>query len=84
MTFNIGPYFLSNISYLLPILLVLPFALLAIPEPADTLNKSTADTDGPHVFYRGDKVVVKYIVMRDTGAKAITGSRAQGRIRRPD
>ena len=64
--------FRINISCLLPLFLALPFALLAFPEPADKLDNSTADTDGPHVFYRGDKVVVKYVVMRDTGAKAIT------------
>ena len=40
----------------------------AMPDPNDN---SQAGTDGPHVFYRGDKVVVKYVVMRDTGATAI-------------
>ena len=48
-----------------------PALLLATshPEPEDL---SQAGTDGPHVFYRGDKILVKYVVMRDTGAKAVT------------
>lgn len=46
------------------------FLLAASPtEPEDV---SQAGTDGPHVFYRGDKILVKYVVMRDTGAKAVT------------
>ncbi len=52
--------------------LALPFAVLAFNESGDPWDNSKADTDGPHVFYRGDKVLVKYVVMRDTGAKAIT------------
>jgi Calcineurin-like phosphoesterase len=61
-----------NFPFLLPILLALPLCALAFPEQADPKDSSKADTDGPHVFYRGDKVVVKYVVMRDTGAKAVT------------
>lgn len=52
-------------------LLALPF-FAAATEISDPLDNSKAGTDGPHVFYRGDKIVVKYVVMRDTGAKAIT------------
>lgn len=46
--------------------------MLASTKPGDPWDNSKADTDGPHVFYRGDKVLVKYVVMRDTGAKALT------------
>ncbi|MCC7467219.1 MAG: metallophosphoesterase [Saprospiraceae bacterium] len=38
-------------------------------EPTDA---SRADTDGPHVFYRGPKILVKYIFRRDTGVIAKT------------
>lgn len=41
-------------------------------EVSDPLDNSKAGTDGPHVFYRGDKIIVKYVVMRDTGARAIS------------
>lgn len=55
------------------LLFLLAFPLLADanndPDPQDN---STAGTDGPHVFYRGDKIVVKYVLMRDSGATAIT------------
>lgn len=51
--------------------LALPFVLSAGVSP-DPTDNSAAGTDGPHVFYRGDKVVVKYVVMRDSGAVAIT------------
>jgi hypothetical protein len=53
------------------LLRLLPFLFLGIPltllasngEPYDA---SRADTDGPHVFYRGDKILVKYVLRRDT------------------
>ncbi len=64
--------FRTYLPCLLVQLLALPFALGAVAETVDLLDTSRAGTDGPHVFYRGDKVVVKYVVMRDTGAKAIT------------
>lgn len=40
-------------------------------SPQDT---SAADTDGPYVFYEGDKILVKYILRRDTVVKAKTMS----------
>lgn len=60
-----------NTKRLLFLLLIALPAILSA-HVADPLDNSTAGTDGPHVFYRGDKVVVKYVVMRDTGATAIT------------
>ena len=38
----------------------------------DPVDNSKAGTDGPYVFYRDEKVVVKYVVMLDSGATAIT------------
>lgn len=53
------------------LLLTAPIVSLA-GGPTDPTDNSKAGTDGPHVFYRGDKVVVKYVFMRDTGAVAVT------------
>lgn len=51
-------------------MLALPITLSA--NIVDTLDNSKAGTDGPHVFYRGKNVVVKYIVERNAGTKGIT------------
>ena len=49
----------------LALILGLPLLLFAFSgEPEDN---SKADTDGPHVFYRGNKITVKYVLRRDTG-----------------
>jgi len=56
---------------LLLLFLTLPMALYGHGEPV-SFDNSQAGTDGPYVFYRDNKVVVKYVVMRDTAAKAIT------------
>ncbi|MBL7829208.1 MAG: metallophosphoesterase [Saprospiraceae bacterium] len=48
---------------------ILPSFAANSSDPADN---SRAGADGPHVFYRGSKIMVKYVVMRDTGAKVIT------------
>ena len=44
-------------------LLTFPFVLTAGDPPAD---RSRADVDGPHVFYRGKNTIVKSIERRDT------------------
>jgi len=44
-------------------LLTFPFVLTAGDPPVD---RSKADADGPHVFYRGKSVVVKSVERRDT------------------
>jgi hypothetical protein len=51
--------------------------LLAIPaaratSPVEPDDNSRADTDGPHVFYRGNRIIVKYVLRRDTGVIAKT------------
>lgn len=52
------------------LLLGFPFASWAVSgEPEDN---SKADTDGPHVLYRGNKILVKYVFRRDTGVIAKT------------
>ena len=53
------------------ILWVSPLVLFAKVRvnPADSSN---AGTDGPHVFYRNNGVVVKYVVMRHNGPAACT------------
>ncbi|MDO8367692.1 MAG: metallophosphoesterase [Saprospiraceae bacterium] len=50
---------------LLALALGLPFSLFAFSGEPD--DNSKADTDGPHVFYRGNKITVKYVLRRDTG-----------------
>ena len=50
-------------SFALPLLAFVPALLLAGNPKVDN---STADTDGPHVFYRGKNVVVKSIERIDT------------------
>jgi hypothetical protein len=52
--------------------LLLLWPVLVSASHSDPFDNSKAGTDGPHVFYRGDKVVVKYVVMRDTGARVLT------------
>lgn len=53
---------LLRLFYLL--LMGLPASVFATNgEPTDA---SRADTDGPHVFYRGPKILVKYVFRRDT------------------
>lgn len=57
---------LLRLIYML--LMGLPVTVFGINgEPTDA---SRADTDGPHVFYRGPKILVKYIFRRDTGVVA--------------
>ena len=51
-------------------LLALPWALPAHEDPYD--DRSKADVDGPHVFYRGQNVVVKSVERRDSNAIART------------
>jgi hypothetical protein len=59
-----------SLRLILTLLLGFPVSLLAFSgEPVDN---SKADTDGPHVFYRGNKILVKYVLRRDTGAIAKT------------
>lgn len=53
---------LRFLSFLL--LWLSPMVLLA--ENGDPNDRASAGTDGPHVFYRGDKILVKYVLMRDT------------------
>ncbi|MFN0034239.1 MAG: metallophosphoesterase [Saprospiraceae bacterium] len=48
----------------------LPVALAAFHGEPD--DHSDADTDGPHVFYRGSKITVKYVLRRDTNVLAKT------------
>lgn len=58
------------LRFSIALLLGLPISLFANPgEPEDN---SKASTDGPHVFYRGSKILVKYVIRRDTGAIAKT------------
>jgi hypothetical protein len=52
------------------LLLGFPLSLFAFSGEPD--DNSKADTDGPHVFYRGNKIQVKYILRRDTGVIAKT------------
>jgi hypothetical protein len=56
----------------LTLLLGFPILLFAFSGEPD--DNSRADTDGPHVFYRGNKILVKYVLRRDTGfiAKTLT------------
>jgi hypothetical protein len=51
-------------------LFILPKALFSSEN--DPMDNSRASTDGPYVFYRGEEVVVKYVVVRDTTAVGIT------------
>jgi hypothetical protein len=49
---------------LLVLCCLLPALVFAIGDPVADYSK--AGTDGPHVFYRGRKIVVKSLIMRDT------------------
>jgi hypothetical protein len=51
-------------------LLSFPWALHAHEDPYD--DRSKADVDGPHVFYRGQNVVVKSVERHDSNAVART------------
>ena len=51
-------------------LLALPWVLQSHEDPYD--DRSKADVDGPHVFYRGQNVVVKSVERRDSNAVART------------
>ena len=55
---------------IITLLLGFPLSLSAFSGEPD--DNSKADTDGPHVFYRGNKIQVKYILRRDTGVIAKT------------
>ncbi|MBC7774437.1 MAG: metallophosphoesterase [Phycisphaerae bacterium] len=55
---------------ILTLLLSFPAILFAYSGEPD--DNSKADTDGPHVFYRGNKISVKYVLRRDTGVIAKT------------
>lgn len=46
--------------------LLLALLLGHTPYPHAPPNFPNADTDGPHVFYRGPKIFVKYVVRRNT------------------
>jgi len=59
-------------SFRLPILLLLGMPMLLFARTGDPKDISIADTDGPHVFYRGNKIVVKYVLLRDSGAVSKT------------
>ena len=54
----------------LALLLGFPLSILAFSGEPD--DDSKADTDGPHVFYRGNKIAVKYVLRRDTSVIAKT------------
>jgi len=56
--------------WILTLFLGLPLSLSAFSGEPD--DNSKADTDGPHVFYRGNKITVKYVLRRDTGVIAKT------------
>lgn len=51
----------------LSIAFLLGLPLLASASLGTPDDDSKADTDGPHVFYRGSKITVKYVLRRDTG-----------------
>jgi hypothetical protein len=51
--------------------LALSLSLFAANDPEPT-DDSRAGIDGPHVFYRGTKIVVKSVEKRDTGMAAAT------------
>ncbi len=50
--------------------------LLAQPEEHDvpTVMAGKADVDGPHIFYRKNKIYTKKVVQKDTGAVAVIDS----------
>jgi len=51
-------------------MLVIPLGIQALEDPYD--DRSRADVDGPHVFYRGQSVIVKSVERYDTSAVART------------
>lgn len=55
-----------KLQSILLLMVLLPLSLHAGDPPVDN---SKADTDGPHVLYRGQKVVVKYVETRDSVAR---------------
>ncbi len=56
----------------LTLALILGFPLLTFAFSGEPEDNSRADTDGPHVFYRGNKITVKYVFRRDTAVMAKT------------
>ena len=56
-----------KLQSILLLMALLPLSLHAGDPPVD---ESKADSDGPHVLYRGQKVVVKYVETRDTIVRA--------------
>lgn len=51
-------------------LLGFPLSVFAFSGEPD--DNSRADTDGPHVFYHGEKITVKYVIRRDTQIRVKT------------
>ena len=58
-----------KLQNMLLLMALLPFSLHAGDPPVDN---SKAGNDGPHVLYRGQKVVVKYVETRDSVAHTYT------------
>ncbi len=56
-----------KLQSILLLMAIFPLSLHAGDPPVDN---SKADNDGPHVLYRGQKVVVKYVETRDSVAQA--------------
>ncbi len=52
----------------LSVALLLGFPISLFANTTDPGNNSKAGTDGPHVFYRDNKITVKYVLRRDTSA----------------
>lgn len=57
----------KKMTFRLQFALILGFPLLIFAFLGALDDNSKADTDGPHVFYRGNKIAVKYVLRRDTG-----------------
>ena len=62
----------SIMSFRLLLVLLLGMPILLFARTGDPKDISRADTDGPHVFYRGNKIVVKYVLRRDSDAVSKT------------
>lgn len=59
-----------SLRLLIVLLIGLPGSMFAFHgEPEDN---SKAGTDGPHIFYRSNEILVKYVLRRDTGVIAKT------------